>query len=64
MSLKDEKRRVTSEMRMVRWAMAVSLLEHRRNEDIWEEAKVEPIAMVKGRLAWFEHVKSRVHTKS
>ena len=46
MSVKDEKRRVTSEMRMVRWAMAVSLSEHRRNGDIWEEAKVEPIAMV------------------
>ena len=30
MSVKDEKR--TTEMRMVRWAMGVNLLEHRRNE--------------------------------
>ena len=45
-SVKDEKRMATSEMRMVRWTMAVSLLEHRRNGDVWEEAKVEPIAMV------------------
>ena len=33
----------TTEMRMVRWAMGVSLLEHQRNEEILEEAKVEPI---------------------
>ena len=46
MSVKDEKRMATTEMRMVRWAMGVSLLEHRRNEEILEEAKVEPIAMV------------------
>ena len=41
MSVKDEKRMATTEMRMVRWAMGVSLLEHRRNEEILEEAKVE-----------------------
>ena len=33
MSVKDEKRMATTEMRMVRWAMGVSLLEHRRNEE-------------------------------
>ena len=40
---------------MVRWAMGVRLLEHRRNEEILEEAKVEPIAMVmrRRRLEWF-----------
>ena len=36
----------TTDMRMVGWAMGVSLLEHRRNEKILEEVKVEPIAMV------------------
>ena len=41
-------------MRMVRWAMGVSLLEHRRNEEILEEAKVEAIATVmrRRRLEW------------
>ena len=43
MSVKAEKRTATTEMRMVRWAMGVSLLEHRRNEEILGEAKVEPI---------------------
>ena len=38
MSVKDERRMATTEMRMVRWAMGVSLLEHRRNEAILEEA--------------------------
>ena len=36
MSVKDEKRMATTEMMMVRWAMGVSLLEHRRNEEILE----------------------------
>ena len=31
MSVKYEKRMATTEMRMVRWAMGMSLLEHRRN---------------------------------
>ena len=37
----------------------VGLLEHRRNEEIWEEVKVEQRAMVlrKRRLEWFGHVK-------
>ena len=46
MSVKDERRMATTEMRMVRWPMGVSLLEHRRNEEILEEAKVEQIATV------------------
>ena len=56
----------TTEMRMVRWAMGVSLLEHRRNDDILEEAKVEPIAMVmrRRRLERFEHVKRRYETEN
>ena len=46
MSVKDERRVATTEMTMVRWAMGVGLLEHRRNEEILEEAKVEQIATV------------------
>ena len=63
MSVKDEKRMATTEMRMVRWAMGVSLLEHRRNE---EEAKVEAIAtaMRRGRLEWFGHVNRRGETEN
>ena len=56
----------TTEMRMVRWAMGVSLLEHRRNEEILEEAKVEAIATVmrRRRLEWFGHVKRRGETEN
>ena len=38
--------------------MGVSLEEHRRNEDITEEAKIMPIkdVMRKKRLQWFGHV--------
>ena len=44
----------------------VGLLEHRRNEDILEEVKVEQIAMVmrKRRLEWFGHVKRREETEN
>ena len=53
-------------MRLVRWAMGVSLLEHRRNEEILEEAKVEAIATVmrRRRLEWFGHVKRRCETEN
>ena len=66
MSVKDEKRMATTEMRMVRWAMGVSLLEHQRNEDILKEAKVEliPIVMRRRRLEWFRHVKRRYKTEN
>ena len=37
MSVKNEKRMATTEMKMGRWAMGVSLLEHRRNEEILDE---------------------------
>ena len=51
---------------MVRWAMRVSLSEHRRNEDRLEEANVEPIATVmrRRRLEWFGHVKRRDETEN
>ena len=66
MSVKDEKRMATTQMIMVRWAMVVSLLEHRRNEEILEEAKVEPIAMVirRRRLEWVGHAKRRDETEN
>ena len=41
MSVKDERRTATPEMTMVRMAMGVGLLEHRRNEEILEEVKVK-----------------------
>ena len=45
--------------------MGVSLLEHRRNEKILEEAKVEQIATVtRRRLEWFGHIKRREETEN
>ena len=66
MSVKDERRTATTKMRMVRWVMWVSLLEHRRNEDILEEAQVEQIATVmrRRRLEWFGHVKRKYETEN
>ena len=60
MSVKDERRTATTEIRMVRWAMGVSLLEHRRNEEILEEATV----MRRRRLEWFGHIKRRDETEN
>ena len=53
-------------MKMVRWAMGVSMLEHRRNEEILEEAKVESITMVmrRRRREWFGNVKRRDETEN
>ena len=55
----------TIEIRMVRWAMGVRLLEHWRNE-ILEEANMEAIATVmrRRRLEWFGHVKRRGETEN
>ena len=36
---KDEKLMTTTEMRIVRWAMGVSLLEHRRNGRYWKKQR-------------------------
>ena len=46
--------------------MGVRLLEHRRNEEILEEANVEAIAVVvrRWRLEWYEHVKKRDETEN
>ena len=45
--------------------MGLSLLEHRRYEEILEEVKVEPNAMVmrKRRLEWIGHVKRKDETE-
>ena len=66
MSVKDEKHMTTTEMRMVRLATEVTLLQHRRNEEILEEANVEPIATVtrRRRLEWFGLVKRRNETEN
>ena len=42
----------------------VNLLESQRNEDILEEANVEPTAMVMRRLKRFGHVKRRYETEN
>ena len=44
----------------------LSLLEHRRNDEIFEETKVEAIASVmrQRRLEWFGHVKRRGETEN
>ena len=51
---------------MVRRAMGVSLLEHQRNEEILEEARVVQIPMVmrRRRLEWFGHVKRSDETEN
>ena len=51
---------------MVRWSMGVTLLEHRRNEDILEEANVDgyETVMRRRRLEWFGHVKRRGETEN
>ena len=43
-------------MRMVRWAIG--------NEEILEEARMEPRAMVMRRPAWFERAKRRHETEN
>ena len=66
MSIRDGKRMATTEIKMVRRAMGVSLLEHRGNEEILEQANVEQIATVmrRRRLEWFGHVKRRDETEN
>ena len=46
-------------------AMGVSLLEHWRNEEILEEARVEPIAMtmIRRRLEWLKQYQSSCKIK-
>ena len=51
---------------MVRCAVEVSLLEHRINEEILEEARVGPMLMTMRRrmLEWFGHVTRRDETEN
>ena len=46
MSVNDENRMATTEMMMALWALGVNMHAHCRNEEMLEEANVEPIAMV------------------
>ena len=66
MSAKHEKRMATTEKRMVQWGggAGVSLLDHRLNDEILEEANVELTAMGmrRKRLEWFGHGKGRAET--
>ena len=47
-------------------ALGVNLLDHRRNEEILEEARVVLIAMImrRRRLEWFSHVKEEMKQKT
>ena len=65
-SVKNERLTATTDMTMVRWAMGVGLLEHRMNEEILEEVKVEQIATVMRMrwLEWFGHIKRRDETEN
>ena len=59
---KDVKCMATKEMRMVQWALGISLLECQRNEEILEEARVKQ--MVMRRLQWFKPVKRKDETEN
>ena len=56
MTANDNKRMSTTETRTVR--LAVDMNQHRRNEEILEEATVETMVMRRGRLEWFRSVKT------
>ena len=61
MEKKDEMLMNKTEMRMLRWIQGVSLIEHKRNEEIREAATVQPIAthLMQKRLRWYGHVRHR-----
>ena len=46
-------------VRLLRWVQGVSLIEHKRNEDIRVAATVQPIAthLLQKRLRWYGHVR-------
>ena len=58
---KEERKLHTTEMRMLRWARGKTRLDHVRNEDIWKEAHMCPMAefLREKRLRWFGHVQRR-----
>ena len=49
----SEKQTATTKRRIVRLATGVSLVEHCRNEEILEVARVEPIVIVKKKVGMF-----------
>jgi len=53
-----ERQVATLEIRIIRWAICVTLHEHLRNEDTLEKGCVESnvAIMRKRRLEWFRHV--------
>ncbi|KAJ4437007.1 hypothetical protein ANN_17139, partial [Periplaneta americana] len=61
----DEQRLTTAEMRFMRRTAGCSLLEHRKNVDILQELKMDPIVnfVQQYRLQWKKHVKRMDRTR-
>ena len=57
----EERKLERTEMRMLRWAMGISLREHLRNEEVRRRAGVDCITEVirKSKLRWFGHLVRR-----
>ena len=57
----EERLLCRKEMRMLRWAQGVSLKEHKKNEEVWQQAGVECIEekLRDARLRWIGHVERR-----
>ena len=55
------KKMEATELKVVRWALGVTLKDRVRNEYIWETAKIRRIGekLREERLRWFGHVKRR-----
>ena len=58
---KEERKLERTEMKMIRWAMGISLREHLTNEEIRRRAGIECISelLKRARLQWFGHVARR-----
>ena len=58
---KEEAKLERTEMRMVRWAMGISLKEHLSNEEVRRRASLECISTLvrRAKLKWFGHVVRR-----
>jgi hypothetical protein len=55
---KDKKLLASTEMEIFRGAAGYTLFDHKRNEEIWEEMKVEPVGEKLSRYKsnWLRHV--------